>query len=301
MALADFLRTKKIKVYPSGSNDEVLVECPECRAGGHKFRPPKLYFNQKKDKGQCWRCSWHGGLPQFLKIMHVFGYVEKAPTIAELKQRLHEKKPKAVRSSLPYHLVPAWERKRSREYLITRGFTRGEAEAMGVMYCPVGFYKGRIILPVCDRHGKYATWAGRDITGTSDKKYRYPYGSSIGRYVYLLDTMKHRHTVWLVEGQFDAWHCRPYAVASFGKHISDDQIRAMKRQGITHVVLMWDSDAWTDGKDGRPSNAKRALKRLRKHFTASYVKLPKKKTDPTKYPLRQLKRWAKESMQLLAA
>ena len=202
-----------------------------------------------------------------------------------------------VESRLPPSTVTAWESQFGRAYLKSRNITKEQSEFYGLLYTPEGYFGRRVLVPVCNFFGEYRTFVARAIDKDAEKKYLYPKGCKISTLLYNLHHMgmragaQRKRPVWLVEGVFDAIHCAPLAVATFGKHISDSQIRLLRRLDPTYVVLLWDWDAWHE----TPALSNDAVWRIGQYFDTYLVQLPKENSDPTNYTMPELFRLVKNA------
>src|SRR5205823_3825762 len=150
------------------------------------------------------------------------------------------------------------------------GLSKQAIERFALLYCPEGYFSRRVLIPVCNRFGDYRTFVTRAIDATPEKKYLYPKGTMMGQLLYNLHYIR-QQTVWLVEGCFDAIHCFPYAVASFGKKISEAQIRLLRLHGITRVFVFYDAESW----QMTPELHQKTVDRLRSYFFTYDMRLPK--------------------------
>lgn len=164
------------------------------------------------------------------------------------------------------------------DYLTNRGFGPDICAYLGLRHCVFGGwmftnpetgvrevqnFSNRIIIPVHDLDGSLVTFQGRDLTGTSNRKYLFPMEvAGTGRYLFNGQNVVATNHVVMNEGAFDVAatklaldedvalrHIVP--VGSFGKHLSyghetgDDQIsrfRALKARGLEIVTIMWDGE-----------------------------------------------------------
>lgn len=280
MAVTHLLRQNNIPFIPVKRSAEIRIECPQCiKYSIHKPDDPKLYYNTLKKKGKCHRCGWKGrteeDLLSLLKVRDIYNG-EIMPAVVA---------PQKVKTIIPppSEAIPALQSKQAKAYLLARGLSISDIKKFAFMYCPEGFYAERVIAPVCDRKGNYRTFVSRSINPTAAKKYLYPKGTSTSRLLYNLHFIKNTNKVWIVEGIFDAIHCFPYAVASFGKQIHDAQISLLRLHGITRVYLLWDAEAWQN----TPELWERAANKLSEYFFTFPIKLPK--YTPTEFSLQYLK------------
>lgn len=124
-------------------------------------------------------------------------------------------------------------------------------------------YKKRIIIPIFDVEGELVSFQGRDVTGTSEKKYLFPPGfASTGRHLYNAHNVTGLEHIVVNEGVFDVMATKMAldediqlrdigVVGSFGKHLSakdmqgEDQLNkfiVLKERGLKTVTFMWDGE-----------------------------------------------------------
>lgn len=282
MRLLTLLKQRRIS-YEHLGTAEITLACPRCARLGHRTDNSRLFYNVKKRLGHCWRCGWGGKEHDFLALLKLDTLqVSDVPTPDTPRPRLQRLSP------LPAEVIPAYKHKRARHYLESRQVSLQEMKKFALLYCPDGYFQDRIIIPVCDRKGNYRTFVSRAIESTAEKKYLFPKGSTVSRLLYNLHFVT-RRSVWLTEGVFDAIHCFPYAVATFGKHISDYQMLLLRLHHIDTVYLLWDHDAW----QATPELWQRAVARLRAYFFTYQVKLPA--DTPTEYDVDSLKALCRKS------
>lgn len=165
-------------------------------------------------------------------------------------------------------------------YMNDRGISVRHQQEFGLRWCKDGGFKyqtedgvpkimpfsGRIIIPIADLDGKLVTFQGRDITGTSDKKYMFPPRlPSTARFLYnghRAYAEKWSHIV-MGEGAFDVIATQAAidedrgmvgigAVGSFGKKLTLDHepgmetqlqsLLRLKENGLKIITILWDGE-----------------------------------------------------------
>lgn len=280
MRLLTLLKTRRIPFQRTAGSAEIILECPQCARLGLRTDNSRFFFNVQKHVGHCWRCGWGGSEKDLLDLLRIRATSPLEADLDRLDQP-RRRRPVTV-SRLPEGVIPAYQHRRARHYLESRQLTKSTMQKFALLYCPDGYYRDRIIIPVCDRQGNYRTFVARAIDSSAPKKYLFPRGSSVSRLVYNLHFVR-RSAVWLTEGVFDAIHCYPYGVATFGKHISDFQMMLLRLHHVTTVYLLWDAEAWEE----TPDLWQQAVRRLKSWFFVYQVKLPA--DTPTEYALTSLK------------
>lgn len=311
-SIQEILTARHIKFISVNQSDEIRLVCPQCVEEGRKSRDFKLYFNTRYGLGNCKRCQWSGNRWKFYRLMRIHAPrrdleddAKPASSIDDLKdyfdmwQSEEEKKGKGnvvmAEHSPPASSMPVISHNRASAYLKSRGLTDEDIVEFAILYCYGGYYKDHLIIPVFDHDEVYQTFIARKLPPENGaKKYLYPKGCKISKYLYNLNffEVQARSVLWLVEGVFDAIHTFPRSVSTFGKHLSETQLNTLRSFGnYDSMVLMYDYDAWQD------TDAWHALtQRLKKYFFVGEVRLPNEGTDPTNYDIKQLEIWADEAL-----
>lgn len=266
-----------------------IKECPSC--GGNEW---KVYLNVENGFGNCFHgsCQKNYNLWTFAqarldtKDKRVVG--EHFGDIAKVLGYKPKQRVKVVDApvfdgdlKLPPSIELPTEDGRNLTYLEERGITTEMARYFHLRYCHEGWWRylkedgeksgsnfaQRVIIPVFDLEGNLVTFQGRDITGTSEKKYLFPPRlPGTGRFLYnghnaAANRTKH---VVLGEGAFDVFAIkkaldadRAFAgilpIGSFGMHLSaqgedgdgQDQLGAflaLRKFGLETITIMWDGE-----------------------------------------------------------
>lgn len=144
-----------------------------------------------------------------------------------------------------------------RKALASKGFTKDEVEASGVVYDPR--WEGRLVIPWRDRWGHLGTFAARDFTGKAlDKGDKYLYlstGKGWGRgkadlVAYGLDVALRSKAdpLVLVEGLLDVVNLQAHgyapiiAIGGNGKEMTSARWEALAALGVSAVTLALDKD-----------------------------------------------------------
>lgn len=270
-----------------GSSGEQLniKECPRC--GGTKW---KVYLNAETGLGNCFHGSCVGdqGYNLFSFAKHLWN-TDARDTISRLKDYAKEQgwiakktisravEMEKVDVELPQSIELPFDNKMPK-YLLRRGITAQITAFFHLRYCKDGCYfyydndgqrrwqnySKRIIIPIFDLEGELVTFQGRDITGTSERKYLFPPGlSGTARFLYNGHNAIGCDEVVMCEGAFDVWAVKMALdndvslrktghIGSFGKHLShgsmdgNDQLGALaklRKDGLKRVVIMWDGES----------------------------------------------------------
>lgn len=153
------------------------------------------------------------------------------------------------------------------EYCDERGINANVRRHLGIYYSPfdavapdgshIEYSSNRIVFVVKDREGNPICWQGRDITGKSTQKYKFPSGSNKSDYLYGIEKVKIRPAyLILTEGVMDCvgWINQGFTsvVASFGKEVSPRQIEMLQACDPETLYLAYDGDAHSQKYDFIP-------------------------------------------------
>lgn len=264
-----------------------IKTCPRCGGSDRK-----VYLNAESGLGSCFHgaCVGEPGFNIFSFTRHHCGGGREAVDQLKLYATTVGWKPKAKSQArispdvtsddlvLPEsHPLPI--KGRNLSYLQARGIGIEVIQYLGWRFCDKGFfaytnpegnparqdYSKRVIIPVRDMDGVIRTFQGRDITGTSERRYLFPPGvAGTGRFLYNANQARGAETIVLVEGAFDAAATIQAlaedktqsvgVVGTFGKKISMGvsgefdqltQLYQLKQEGARRFIIMWDGEPQT--------------------------------------------------------
>jgi DNA primase len=294
-----------------------LKECPRCHGSSWK-----VYLNAETGLGNCFHgsCAGEPGFNKFTFIKHLGGFTG-AETVKHIEQYARESgwRPKRIVPvatdngdiELPKSIELPKDGKNAK-YLIDRGITPEITQYFGLRLCIKGWYKytkdstdtfqayhNRIIIPIYDLDGTLVNFQGRDITGTSDRRYQFPPGlAGTGHFLYNGQNAWGAQRIVLNEGAFDVMATKMaldedvelrsiVPVGTFGKHLSDGddgqvaRLMKLKRAGLSRITFMWDCDALSEA-------AKTAVALSALGFMCDIAVLPGK--DPNELPASEVRR-----------
>lgn len=274
------------------SGDHVYMTCFFCN------KDWKLYFNYKKNIGDCKRCGKIINLNEFCTAAGIDIEV-KTPTVKDLvtlmKKQVVKDNPvddeeeKTV-VSIPLS-ISALNNKKAYNYLTQRGLDDETIEKHDLRYCNKGRFKNRIIIPIVDSDNKLTGYQGRLVTFEEDlsvPKYLFSSGFRKTKNLFGLNniathkkvinklvniSVQYKSFVILTEGVFTAMLLG--GVATFGKSFSKGQLDLLltKLDNISRLILLWDSDSWNKiGKQIAP--VEKAYNLLKDYFEVRVIKLP---------------------------
>lgn len=165
---------------------------PDCRDS--RWR---TYFGTDSGVGNCFVCSQTFNALHFIHNHLEHGAKDWGATFKQIEEILREQGWRPKRQAmvkmqtgaveLPLSEPLPFEDGSNLAYLEQRGFDAEIARYFGLRLCRFGWWKytedgvgkvqdfsNRIIIPVLDLDGSLKTFQGRDLTGTSDRKYLFP-------------------------------------------------------------------------------------------------------------------------------
>lgn len=256
-----------------------IKECPVC--GNSKW---KVYMNQDSGLGNCFHgdCETKFSKWTFIKASlgnfsnrEVFDHIASVVEEQGFTVKRTEYAPIARGDLKLPKSIPLPIEGRNLKYLIQRGISVETTKAFGLRICKKGWFtyndhegkesyqnfSKRVIIPIYDLNNELVSYQGRDITGTSEKKYLFPNGyASTGSILYNGQNAYGYTDICIGEGVFDVMAifqafqddpvlCNVGVIGSFGKHLSHgdehsqlSQILMLKDAGLKRVTFMWDGE-----------------------------------------------------------
>ena len=276
-----------LKIHKETHSKQYVCDCPLCGKERH------FYISKKTQMWDCKKCGEEGNifkLLRYLDKLYLLGgkSVQDVEKINSIRHTLEENN-EAVQQELeePKVKLPAgWKvLKNSNAYLKGRGITpelclRYNFGATTL----VNKYFGYVIVPIYDNDvvrgfiGRY----GAKVVPEGKLRYSNSLHTKFSKLLFGYDEItKNTITVILVEGIFDKiavdkvlclWNNEEIkCVATFGKKISEEQIKKLELKGISRVILLYDFDAVKD--------IKKYGLILQKHFFTTITFTNKKDID----------------------
>lgn len=269
--------------------DEWALPCPECDS--QRTKDYRLWFNVKRNVGTCYKCHRSFNTTKLVQALEGVGFAQALRLIKEhtvggvlslalLRQHVEQaftvvtEQPEEAlpEVELPDEFKPVEPDGRFPAYIMERIGSIKTILDYGIGWCPRGFYRDRMVVPV-RLHGRTVSFVARDMTGTAERKVLYPKGTKTSRVLFNYDRAKSFERVVLVEGALDAIRVGPRGMALFGTSISDAQVALLAKSEARDVVVMLDGDAAGE------AGAEKVAKRLRTSFSVRLARLPVG-TDP---------------------
>lgn len=233
-----------------GNGDEWTMNCFRCYD-----RKCHLYYNARKHKFICFKCGWKGTgytlVNEFNLQNGLTGKVDldipPAPVVTQPEMSL----PIREVVSLPVGAYPLTEDgencHRARLYLQKRGIGMDKIQEYHLHYTHFGRFAGRVIFPIYE-NGRMVSYVGRTINPKASPKVLNPTkaeANSPSRYLYNYDRARFYPALVLTEGTFDCITTgvvdyRYGAVATFGKKLTQEQIRIIFQSSFKEILFAWD-------------------------------------------------------------
>jgi DNA primase len=259
-----------------------IQTCPNPSCRDNRWR---TYFGLETGRGNCFVCG--EGFSKLRFIHDQLGHENWGDTFRAIEEILREQGWRPKRQAmvkveigeinLPISDPIPDETGANIDYLAQRGIPSEIAKYFELRNCTYGWWRfkdengdwkmqtfsNRIIIPVFDLDGTIKTFQGRDVLGTSDRKYLFPKElPGTGRYILNGHNCLASQRACMGEGFFDVAAIKiafdedvslrdVTALGSFGKHLSygdpagNDQLgrfHALKMRGLREVTIMWDGE-----------------------------------------------------------
>ena len=177
-------------------------------------------------------------------------------------------------NGLPKEYIPLSEEndsveyKKALQYLTKRNIGKDLIDKYNIGYCEDGDYYHRIIFPSYDIHNDINYFLGRSYEPYSKLKYKNP---EIPKTEIIFNEGKVNwdSNVYIVEGVFDHIVV-PNSIPMLGKVISDDLFTKLVKNAECKVIILLDSDAYSDA-----IKLYKKLNSTKLHNRVYIIKLPK--------------------------
>ena len=255
----DDLKDLLINPKPTRSG-QYIADCPLCGKSQH------FYISRKTQMWDCKKCHSYGSIYKLLRLLDKTYLLagstvenkERIESIREMTQDLVSNDDIEL-SDLPVKKMPVgWKvSAKSTKYLLSRGITPEDCKRYNIGATDMfRKYENYVLIPIYDG-GEIRGFLGRyGARKVPDNKLRYnnSIGTEFAELLFGYDEITERtSTVILVEGCFDKiavdkvlhlWDDDEVkCVCTFGKKISDKQIKKLMLKGVTNVILLYDFDA----------------------------------------------------------
>jgi DNA primase len=259
VSLAEVLRAYQVDWLRVRRPDQLYGRCP-IHGGG---RVDAFHVSLSRNAFQCFACQARGNVLDFVAAMEQCSVREAARRLAHRFSIPERLAAVAVAAGSTSGERANWLGKKegcnpplsftlrgidgSHPYLRARRILPETAAVFGVgFYSGRGLMSGRVVIPIHDRHGKLAAYAGRSLDG-SPPKYRLPAGFRKSEVLFNFHRAAalDQKSVVVVEGYFDCLKVHqagfPSVVALMGT-VLPEVPEALLLEQFRRVVLMLDGD-----------------------------------------------------------
>ncbi len=267
------------KMTRGSSGEQINVkECPAC--GDRRWR---VYLNAATGLGNCFVCNEKFNKIKFTQAATGLAWRELSNHLVEV-MKVQGWRPKRITAAvetsavkLPLSYALPTPEGQNLIYLEERNVSAELAAYFHLRFSEAGWWNfkkedgsdtgqsfgNRIIIPVFDLDGTLRTFQGRDILGTSDRKYLFPATlPGTGKFLYNGQNAVRSRKVVVGEGAFDVIALKRaidedsalrdvVPIGTFGKHLSygsmdgDDQLGRflqLKTHGLEEITFLWDGE-----------------------------------------------------------
>ena len=300
----------------SVGDDELVIRCPLCGK-------EKLTVNTSKRLWHCWVCQEYktdfsgkrvpvkgaGGIIGLVSLLEGISYSDAIRVVDEdsrirssgFSPKLVDKKRlDMVYPEIPYP-VGSTMISGNLPYCEKRGITPVDVLEFKLFWCSYGRYANRLMFPVFEEnrlvfYQARAMW--EPIPGEKYIKSTNPpamEGVVLGPtdFLFNLDQACHYSRVAVCEGPVDAIHTGRDAVCTFGKRLSNIQVRKLLRAGVQGIDLIWDGPTEKEPEGAIPEMVS-AVGMLAGLFDLRVVFLPW--GDPGDYTRKEISQFRKKAV-----
>lgn len=234
-----------------GKDDNHKFHCPFC-----KHRKKKLEIDLSSQDWHCWVCDAKGrNIPLLFKKLNVNN--NRTQQVYEIykdetkKSNYSESNNEEPDISLPVEFRPLYrpptskfdlDYSNAKHYLQSRGIDHSLIVKYGIGYCSYGDYGGYIIIPSYDNTDTLNYFVAR--TYMRDNPYNYKNPPTSRNVIMFENQINWNEPITLVEGAFDAISIRRNSIPTLGKVIPDKLMSAIFMNGVKHINMMFDRDAY---------------------------------------------------------
>jgi len=235
---------------------QISFDCPVC---SHEIKgldkgdgKGNLEVNYGYHVYKCWACSeTHETQGTIYKLIRNYGSKSDLKKYRLVNPNIElKKKEKKEIKGLPKDFIPLSEEcnsieyKKALEYLTKRNIDTDTIEKYNIGYCEKGDYSNRVLFPSYDIHNDVNYYLGRSYEKYTKLKYKNP---EIPKTEIIFNEGKVNwdSNIFIVEGLFDHIVV-PNSIPMLGKVMSDDLFSKLVSKAECKVIILLDSDAYTD-------------------------------------------------------
>ena len=257
------------------NGQNIAINCPKCVMRGEPSPDTKYRLHVCVDRESnkfgyyhCFRCGFKGrprdkgGIN--LSYLDLYRRKRRKVNDPEIKQ------PEATPIKLPKDFSLVQDGMSAWDYLTSRGLTKEDIE-----YYDIGIGEGRIIFPDYEENGDLCYWVGRAYDGRLPRyKNCLSTQSARSSQIYNLGRFKREggSVATLCEGTISAIAAGRSGIATYGKQLSEPQIRILQSLGLSKLYIALDPDAKRE--------ALELSRKLARHVGVLYLVSMPKGEDP---------------------
>ena len=242
-----YLEDSNIEYHTAGeknvSKGWIEITCPFCN-------DPSWHcgVHLKHSNFNCYHCREKGNMTKLLKALSNITYKKVKEIIKKYSNIIKDDEDEEIISEVKEVFLPKTEKvfpNLHLNYLIKRGFDpKVLIPKYSLKACyTYGNYSYRIVIPYL-YHKKLVTFTTRDVTDTSDLRYK-NLSSELSilkttNTLYNIDTVKDK--VIICEGITDVWRMGDESVALSTNRISNNQVKQLFQKKISKALILLDSN-----------------------------------------------------------
>lgn len=244
--------------YKENRTGQLISTCPFCHKEKH------FYIDKNTQLWDCKKCQRHGSIFSLLKQLdktYLLGdaTIEQTDEIKTIREENDINNKSGDIKLLPVRKMPVgFKVRKPNEYLLSRGIDKKDCERYHIGSTKLmSKYNNYILIPIYDENeirgfiGRY----GNKKVPENKLRYNNSKNTEFGELLFGYDDIKKTltNTVIIVEGVFDKISVDKFlhlydndeikCVCTFGKKISDIQIKKLLRKDVKRIIISWDYDA----------------------------------------------------------
>lgn len=246
----DVTRFLRMHAHEVEFTDTGQVHCDHGSCSGKR-----LYVNMRTKLWICHKCNSRGNALSLVKLFTGCSDAEAIKTILLATPRgddtavTHVEAPEQPAAMHPLYralMLPETDKSRPYwDYVLERGLSISTVQKYKLGYIRTGEERKRLVIPIY-QGGELAGYTARSLRNIK-MKYWVPPWCHTSKLLFNIDEVVGKEECVLVEGQFDAFRLPDRMVCTFGKKISQEQVRLLVQAGVKKITLCYDGDAGKAG------------------------------------------------------
>lgn len=221
---------------------EIAYKCPWCPSLGKRNDDYKLYVNTNKLVYQCFRCESTGSLNHHLSSEFSNNDIKSAIDAFMNDSKVYEEETSYFHIS-PYKVIDD-KNSLGYQYLKSRGFTDEDIDKYSIRLPELGPLEGRVIIPNEIISKNWTDMYTARSYLNKEPRYKNPMSSRKSKILFNYHRIPDNpEYVILNEGMMNSIIAGELSVASFGKVLSNDQLKLLLDKNPKHIYVSYDTDA----------------------------------------------------------